>query len=87
MRRPSPAILGSIALHVGVLALALVSWPKEPLPTVPSSVPVSIVSSEVVAAAARSVVRVALVATNGADAYFVGHGSGIAHIQSSRNDL
>ncbi len=52
MRRPSPAILGSIALHVGALALALVSWPKEPLPTVPSSVPVSIVSSEVVAAAA-----------------------------------
>jgi hypothetical protein len=31
-----------------------------------------------ITAAARSVVRVALVATNGADAYFVGHGSGIA---------
>lgn len=30
-----------------------------------------------ITAAARSVVRVALVATNGADAYFVGHGSGI----------
>ncbi len=31
-----------------------------------------------IAAAARSVVRVAIVATNGTDAYFVGHGSGIA---------
>ncbi len=31
-----------------------------------------------IAAAARSVVRVAIVATDGADAYFVGHGSGIA---------
>ncbi|MFZ2997603.1 MAG: serine protease [Sphingobium sp.] len=30
-----------------------------------------------IAAAARGVVRVALVATNGSDAYFVGHGSGI----------
>ena len=30
------------------------------------------------AAAARSVVRVALVTTDGTDAYFVGHGSGIA---------
>lgn len=31
-----------------------------------------------IAAAARSVVRVAIVATDGSDAYFVGHGSGIA---------
>ncbi|MBS47454.1 MULTISPECIES: S1C family serine protease [Sphingobium] len=31
-----------------------------------------------IAAAARGVVRVALVATDGADAYFVGHGSGFA---------
>ena len=31
-----------------------------------------------IAAAARSVVRVAIVATDGAQAYFVGHGSGIA---------
>lgn len=31
-----------------------------------------------IAAAARSVVRVALVATNGQSAYFVGHGSGVA---------
>lgn len=34
--------------------------------------------SQDIAAAARSVVRVAIVATDGADAYFVGHGSGIA---------
>ncbi len=33
--------------------------------------------SQDIAAAARSVVRVALVATDGSDAYFVGHGSGI----------
>jgi len=31
-----------------------------------------------IAAAARGVVRVVLVATNGSDAYFVGHGSGFA---------
>lgn len=52
MRRPSPAIIGSVALHAGVLALALMSWPKEPLPIVPSAVPVSIVSEISVAARA-----------------------------------
>lgn len=53
MRRPSPAILGSIALHAGVVALALVSWSSkvdEPKPLV-NSVPVSIVSEMVIAAA------------------------------------
>lgn len=53
MRRPSPAIVGSLALHAGIVALALVSWPRaetEIKPTI-SSVPVSIVSSEVIAAA------------------------------------
>ncbi len=53
MKRPSPAILGSIALHAGVVAVALVSWPRtepEIKPTI-SSVPVSIVSSVEVAAA------------------------------------
>ena len=53
MRRPSPAILGSIALHAGVVALAFVSWPRErdePKPLV-SSVPVSIVSDIEIAAA------------------------------------
>ncbi|KQS55328.1 hypothetical protein ASG17_04350 [Brevundimonas sp. Leaf363] len=50
MRRPSPAILGSIALHAGVVALAFVSWPRtEPKP-LPSSVPVSIVSDQIVEA-------------------------------------
>ena len=54
MRKPSPAILGSIALHAGVVALALVSWPRaEPLETPPTiaSVPVSIVSDVEIAAA------------------------------------
>ena len=52
MRRPSPAIIGSVALHGGVLALALMSWPREPLPVVPPAVPVTIVSSVPIAAAA-----------------------------------
>jgi len=50
---PSPAILGSIALHLGVVALAFVSWPRkaeDPKPLV-SSVPVSIVSDVEIAAA------------------------------------
>ena len=36
MRRPSPAIVGSLALHAGVVALALVSWTSkdEPKPLV-----------------------------------------------------
>ena len=52
--RPSPAILGAVLLHAGVAAMFFVPWPKseaEILPTV-SSVPVSIVSEAVVAAAA-----------------------------------
>ena len=55
MRRPSPAGLGSVALHLGVAALAFLSWPErspeDPKPLV-SSVPVSIVSETEVAAAA-----------------------------------
>lgn len=55
MRRPSPAVLGSVALHLGVAALAFLSWPErspeDPKPLV-SSVPVSIVSETEVAAAA-----------------------------------
>lgn len=52
MRRPSPAIFGSVALHAGVVALALVSWSSkdEPKPLV-NSVPVSIVSDIEIAAA------------------------------------
>jgi len=53
LRRPSPAILGSLALHAGVVALALVSWSSkvdEPKPLV-NSVPVSIVSDIEIAAA------------------------------------
>ena len=51
---PSPAIIGAVLLHVGVGAMFLVEWPEAEeviIPTV-SSVPVSIVSSEVVEAAA-----------------------------------
>jgi outer membrane biosynthesis protein TonB len=53
VRRPSPAIVGSILLHAGVVALAFVSWPEKteaPKPLV-NSVPVSIVSEETIAAA------------------------------------
>lgn len=52
MRRPSPAIVGSLALHAGVVALTLVSWSSkdEPKPLV-NSVPVSIVSDIEIAAA------------------------------------
>ena len=56
MRRPSPAILGSVALHAGVVALALVSWPRKTQELTPlvASVPVSIVSEETVQAAAAN---------------------------------
>jgi outer membrane biosynthesis protein TonB len=53
LRRPSPAILGSIALHAGVVALAFVSFSHradEPKPLV-NSVPVTIVSETVIVAA------------------------------------
>lgn len=54
MRRPSPAILGSLALHAGVVALAFVmvshKTDEEETPLV-ASVPVTIVSEEVIQAA------------------------------------
>lgn len=54
MRRPSPAILGSLALHAGVVALALMmvshKTDEDETPLV-ASVPVTIVSEEVVQAA------------------------------------
>ena len=54
MRRPSPAILGSLALHAGVVALAFVmvshNTDEDETPLV-ASVPVTIVSEEVVQAA------------------------------------
>ncbi|WP_339914799.1 hypothetical protein [uncultured Brevundimonas sp.] len=53
MRRPSLAIVGSIALHAGVIALAFVSFSrKDDLTPLVSSVPVTIVSDMVIAAAA-----------------------------------
>jgi len=53
LRRPSPAILGSLALHAGVISLAFVTFShrtEEEKPLV-ASVPVTIVSQEVVQAA------------------------------------
>ena len=48
-----PSILGSVAVHVAVVGLALISWPREKtLTPITSSVPVSIISSEVIEAAA-----------------------------------
>lgn len=52
MRRPSPAILGSILLHAGVAGLALISWSRSEPPRFASAVPVSIVSEMTVEAAA-----------------------------------
>lgn len=53
-RAPSPAILGALLLHAGVAALFLLRWPQAEEDIVPmvSSVPVSIVSEQVVEAAA-----------------------------------
>ena len=54
MRRPSPAILGSLALHAGVIALAFVTFShkldEDETPLV-ASVPVTIMSEEVIQAA------------------------------------
>ena len=53
MRRPSPAILGSIALHAGVVALAFVTFEhRADLKPLVTAVPVTIVSDMVIAAAA-----------------------------------
>lgn len=55
MRKPSPALIGSIALHGGVAALALISWTaakNEPPRPLINSVPVTIVSDTVIEAAA-----------------------------------
>lgn len=55
MRKPSPALIGSIALHGGVAALALIGWTaakNEPPRPLINSVPVTIVSEMVIEAAA-----------------------------------
>ncbi|MFT4091054.1 MAG: hypothetical protein QM645_10005 [Asticcacaulis sp.] len=44
MKRMGPALLGSIALHVGVVLFALLRWGSEPETLQVSSVPVQIVS-------------------------------------------
>jgi outer membrane biosynthesis protein TonB len=51
-RAPSPAILGAVLLHAGVAAMFFVRWPEsEAIVPMVNSVPVSIVSSEVIEAA------------------------------------
>lgn len=53
MRALSPALIASLLLHAGLAALLLVSWPKaRPLALPESAVPVSIISSVEIAAAA-----------------------------------
>lgn len=71
MRRPSPAILGSLAVHGAVVALALISWPRapddRPIRTV-ASVPVSIISDVEIEAAAPDNPSEELVAEDAATA-------------------
>ena len=51
-RGPSPAIFGALLLHAAVVAMFLIRWPvDEDIVPMVSSVPVNIVSSEVVEAA------------------------------------
>jgi outer membrane biosynthesis protein TonB len=51
-RAPSPAILGALLLHAGVAAMFFVRWPEsEDIVPMVNSVPVSIVSSDVIDAA------------------------------------
>lgn len=51
-RAPSPAVLGALLLHAGVAAMFFVRWPQtDAIVPMVNSVPVSIVSSEVVEAA------------------------------------
>lgn len=64
MREPMVALLRRIALILAITTPLLASTPAR-------------AEQQDIAAAARGVVRVALVATDGSDAYFVGHGSGI----------
>lgn len=69
IRRPSPAILASALLHAGAAGLLFVAWPKdEVLKPAPSSVPVSIISSVEIAAAAADNPSDELVTEDGASA-------------------
>lgn len=69
MRAPSPAMLASVALHAGLAALLLVSWPNaKPLPLQNSAVPVSIISSVEIAAAAPDNPAEELIMEDGATA-------------------
>lgn len=66
--KSSPALLVSVLLHAGALGLLFVAWPKEELPSPPDSVPVSIISSEIVEAAAPDNPSEELVTDDGATA-------------------
>lgn len=67
--RPSPAILISILLHAGAVGLFFFAWPKdEVLPPVVNATPVSIISSEVIEAAAPDNPSEELVTEDGASA-------------------
>lgn len=51
--KSSPALIASVLLHAGAAGLLFVAWPKDDLPApAPESVPVSIISSEIIEAAA-----------------------------------
>lgn len=53
MKRPSPAILGAVALHAGLIGLFFLPWPEREPMAVVMATPVSIVSeTEVIEAAA-----------------------------------
>lgn len=66
--RPSPAFLVSALLHAGAVGLLFVSWPQSKLPAVPDSVPVSIISSEIIQAAAPDNPSEELITEDGATA-------------------
>lgn len=66
--RPSAALLASVLLHAGAVGLFFVAWPRSKLPPAPESVPVSIISSEVIQAAAPDNPSEELVTEDGASA-------------------
>ena len=66
--KPSSALIVSALLHVGAVGLLFVAWPKDDLPTPPDSVPVSIISSEVIEAAAPDNPSDELITDDGATA-------------------
>ncbi|MGA0546858.1 hypothetical protein ACO2Q1_16425 [Brevundimonas sp. VNH65] len=66
--KSSPALVVSALLHAGALGLLFVAWPHDDLPTPPDAVPVSIISSEVIEAAAPDNPSEQLITDDGASA-------------------